>query len=199
MTDEREIESAGVEPALPQGAEATVVLQDRGMDRLYERPEKEEERAGSIQWGSLSRRTNAFLIDLLVLSLFFSLLSYMSYVGYRVGLSAHDQSLTGDNLKFFIKLVLFACIGLSAGYFVLLHAMEGQTVGKWLLGLRVVGVNQGSISYSQSFIRCIGYVLSTLSGIGFLWILLSREKRGWHDLLARTWVIRERSPTSLKD
>ncbi|MGH7770833.1 MAG: RDD family protein [Candidatus Binatia bacterium] len=192
MTEERQTESAGEEPTLfPQGAEATGVLQDRGLDRLYERPAKEEERASGIRWGGLSRRTYAFLIDLLVLLLFFSLLSYLAYVGYRVGLSAHDQSLTGDNLKFFLKLLLLAGIALSVGYFVLFHGMEGQTVGKWFLGLRVVGANQGPISYSQSLIRCFGYLLSGLSGVGFLWILFSREKRGWHDLLARTWVIRE--------
>ncbi len=200
MTEERQTESAGEEPALfPQGTEAMGVLQDRGLDRLYERPEKEGEKASGIRWGGLSRRSYAFFVDILVLFLFFSLLSYLAYVGYRVGLSAHDRSLTGDNLKFFLQLLLFAWIALSVGYFVLFHGMGGQTVGKWLLGLRVVGANQGPISYSQSLIRCIGYVLSGLFGLGFLWILLSREKRGWHDFLARTWVVHERLPKTLED
>jgi uncharacterized RDD family membrane protein YckC len=28
-------------------------------------------------------------------------------------------------------------------------------------------------------------------GLGILWIVWSREKRAWHDFLARTWVVRE--------
>jgi len=69
--------------------------------------------------------------------------------------------------------------------------MEGKTVGKWMFGLRVVGPNQEPITYSRALLRWIATWVSALFGLGFLWVLFSREKRGWHDLLAGTWVIRE--------
>ena len=70
--------------------------------------------------------------------------------------------------------------------------MEGKTVGKWVLGLRVVGAGQAPITYRRALLRWIGAVgLGAGSfGLGFLWILWQREKRGWHDFLAQTWVMR---------
>ncbi|PYJ14581.1 MAG: RDD family protein, partial [Verrucomicrobia bacterium] len=47
-------------------------------------------------------------------------------------------------------------------------------------------------TYRQAFLRSLGTVVSVAPlGLGFLWIIWSREKRGWHDFLARTWVIRD--------
>jgi uncharacterized RDD family membrane protein YckC len=59
--------------------------------------------------------------------------------------------------------------------------------------LRVVGRDLRPISYRRALFRWIGTVgLGVVSlGVAFLWILWQREKRGWHDFLARTWVVRE--------
>lgn len=172
------------------GAVALELLLEEEFDRLYERL-KREEKAGEIQWGGFLRRACAFFVDLLVLFFLSLVLFYFAYVGYRVGLAAHPHALSLDKLIVFLRILLLAWLSLVAGYFVLFQGMEGKTVGKWLLGLRVVGVNQQPITYSQALIRWIGYFPSALFVLGFLRIVWSREKRGWHDLLARTWVIKE--------
>lgn len=141
-------------------------------------------------WGGFFRRGGAFLIDLVVLFLFSLLLFYLLWVGYRVGLSAGQRVLSLDQVKLFFRLFFFLCVLFLAGYFFLLHHMGGQTVGKWVMGLRVVGAEGSAITYGQSAMRLIGYLISALWGLGFLWILWSREKRGWHDFLAGTWVLR---------
>jgi uncharacterized RDD family membrane protein YckC len=58
--------------------------------------------------------------------------------------------------------------------------------------LRVVGLAQQPISYRRALLRWVGMVgLGCASiGLSFLWIIWSGEKRAWHDLIARTWVIR---------
>jgi uncharacterized RDD family membrane protein YckC len=173
-----------------KSAAALELILDHGFDRLYERL-KRDEQAEAVQWGGFFRRACAFLADILVLSLFSLLLFYLAYVAYSVGLAAHRHSLSWDHLRGFSRLFLLAWVMLFFGYFVLLHGMEGRTVGKWLFGLRVVGVGQRPVTYGQAMIRWIGAVLSAPLALGFLWILWSREKRGWHDLLAGTWVIRE--------
>ena len=168
-------------------------LPDEESDRLYEPRGREEEKTPEIHWGGFWRRACALFIDLSVLFLLSLILFYFAYVGYSVGLAAHGQALSSDNLVVFLRILLFSWIALLTGYFVLFHGMEGKTIGKWLLGLRVVGANQSPITYRQAFIRSVGYIPSAIFGLGFLWILWDREKRGWHDRFAQTWVIRERA------
>jgi uncharacterized RDD family membrane protein YckC len=149
----------------------------------------------TVQWGGWMRRSCAFVVDLGVLFCFSLLLSYLTYVAYSVGVAAH-QSYPAPNLAPFWRLSMWGSLLLFGWYFVLFHAMAGKTLGKWLLGLRVVGRNQSGITYRQAVIRLIGYFVSGFLGLGFLWILISQERRGWHDYFAGTWVIRERAVRS---
>ncbi len=164
---------------------------DREFDRLYNRLKGKEEKKDEIRWGGFFRRSAAFSIDVVVLFGLSSLLFYFVYVAFRVGLVIHGQIVTAEHLIFFLRLFALAWICLVAGYFVLLPGMSGMTVGKWVLGLRIVATNRSPISYGQAMLRWLGYALSAPFGLGFLWILLSKEKRGWHDRLARTWVVRD--------
>ena len=145
------------------------------------------------RWGGFFRRLGACLIDMIVIVFLAALMGIMSYIGYKVGLSAHDRVISWHNAAPLMSLLTFAWIGLASTYFVAFHGMEGKTIGKWLFGLRVVGVDQRPITYRRALLRWIGTVgLGCASfGLAFLWILWQREKRGWHDLLARTWVVRQ--------
>jgi uncharacterized RDD family membrane protein YckC len=72
--------------------------------------------------------------------------------------------------------------------------LRGQTIGKWLLGIRVVSLGGGPLTLGQSFSRVVGYFLSALPlDLGFLWIL-GPERRGFHDYFAKTEVIYTRPP-----
>ena len=175
-----------------KGAAELETLVDREFDQLYERLKREEE-ASAVRWAGFFRRAGAFMIDALVLFLFSLLLVYLASVAYRVGLAAHQRSLSWQTMPPLFRILAVAWIFLVCGYFVLLHGLEGRTVGKWLFGLRVVGARQEPITYSQALVRWIGALAISPLLVGFLRILWNREKRGWHDLMARTWVIRERS------
>jgi uncharacterized RDD family membrane protein YckC len=150
------------------------------------------EKTTEVRWGGYFRRSLAFFIDVSVLFSLSALLVWLSYVGYTVGLAANQRTLSAGNLGGLARLLFLGWFALGAGYFILFHGMDGRTIGKWAFGLRVVGANQAPITYRQALIRWIGYFPSVLFfGLGILWIIGSREKRGWHDLLAGTWVIRE--------
>jgi len=148
---------------------------------------------GEVRWGGWTRRYLAFMIDLAILASFSLLLFYLTYVAYSVGLAANQRSLSAYNAAPFWRFSLWGSFFLCGWYFTLFHGMAGRTLGKWLLGLRVVGPNGSPITYRQALKRWIGYFLSGFLGLGFLWILISRERRGWHDYFAGTWVIRDRS------
>jgi uncharacterized RDD family membrane protein YckC len=78
---------------------------------------------------------------------------------------------------------------LVAIYFVGFWTVLGRTPGKILLGVEVVPVGGGRMTFTRSLLRLVGYLVSSLPVyLGFLWMLGPR-RRGWHDLLAHTEVV----------
>ena len=66
------------------------------------------------------------------------------------------------------------------------------TPGKMLCRLKVVDAKTGGpMGDWQSVVRVLGYFLSAVPfGLGFFWIAIDRKRRGWHDLLAGTMVVK---------
>lgn len=68
--------------------------------------------------------------------------------------------------------------------------MQG-TFGKKLMGIRVVDLTGNKISLKKSTIRNLSKILSYLIlGLGFAWILFDKNKQGWHDKIANTYVVK---------
>ena len=79
----------------------------------------------------------------------------------------------------------------GALYYILLHWIFGQTLGKMLLQLKVVTLGGGPISLGTSVLRWVGYLLSLLPFFGgYVLAGLRSDKRALHDLVARTRVVR---------
>jgi uncharacterized RDD family membrane protein YckC len=83
----------------------------------------------------------------------------------------------------------FFCLPLI--YFLLLHWVEGQTVGKMLLRIQVIGEDGMSLTFGKAFFRFLGYFLSAIPlGVGFLWAAIDEGGQGWHDKFSQTRVVR---------
>ena len=149
------------------------------------------ESPAGVSWGGFFRRAYALSIDLFVIALLSSIMGAMAYVGYKVGLSAHGQVISGDNAAALFAILTLGWLGLIGAYFIVMHGLGGQTIGKMLLGLRVVGDDRQPPSFRQAALRWLAAVGFAPIGLGFLWVLWQPEKRGWHDFVARTWVVRE--------
>jgi uncharacterized RDD family membrane protein YckC len=77
-------------------------------------------------------------------------------------------------------------------YFSALVAVTGRTIGKSVMGIRVVAADGRRLSASRSLLRTIGYLVSLLPLFaGFVWVLFDRDRRGWHDHLAGSRVVYE--------
>lgn len=75
-------------------------------------------------------------------------------------------------------------------YATLAHALAGATLGKRLLGLRLVGPDGERPSLARSGARsALALVSLGLLGLGVLLALFTRSGRALHDLIARTWVV----------
>ena len=76
-------------------------------------------------------------------------------------------------------------------YVVALHTLGGQTVGKLVVRVRVVGIDGAAPALGASVLRFLGYLLSLLPfGFGFIMAGLRTDRRALHDLLAGTHVER---------
>ncbi len=75
---------------------------------------------------------------------------------------------------------------------ILCWAAFGATPGKALLGLRVIGgERRRGLGIVLAFLRLCGVMVSAvLFGLGFVMVAFTRDKRGLHDHLAGTAVIR---------
>lgn len=69
-------------------------------------------------------------------------------------------------------------------------AIAGKTLGKALLGLRVLGREGDVLSGWRSALRAVALPISfLLFGAGFLGIVLNKERRALHDLIAGSVVV----------
>jgi uncharacterized RDD family membrane protein YckC len=77
-------------------------------------------------------------------------------------------------------------------YFFGLVAVTGRTIGKSVMGIRVVRADGTRLSAARSFLRVIAYLVSLLPVFaGFVWVLFDRDRRGWHDHLVGSRVVYE--------
>ena len=66
----------------------------------------------------------------------------------------------------------------------------GSTLGKLIMGLRVVGPGGSRVGFWRSVRRVIGYVVSMFFlGLGFLWVIVNKQHHSWADKLAGTSVV----------
>ena len=70
---------------------------------------------------------------------------------------------------------------------------EGATPGKMAMGLRITTAEGEPVDFGKAILRYIGYFVSGITlGIGYLMIAFTREKRGLHDYIAGTMVVKAR-------
>jgi len=75
-------------------------------------------------------------------------------------------------------------------YFPFFWILSGHTPGMFLMGVTVVTLDGGHVSFWRAVVRVIGFYLSAfVFFLGFIWILIDNRRQGWHDKLAGTCVI----------
>jgi uncharacterized RDD family membrane protein YckC len=89
-------------------------------------------------------------------------------------------------------LIAVALFALSLGYFPWFWVKGGATPGMRLFGLRVVRDRDGGpLGWGEAILRLVGFwVSSFVLYLGFAWILIDKRRRGWHDLIAGTVMVK---------
>jgi uncharacterized RDD family membrane protein YckC len=80
-------------------------------------------------------------------------------------------------------------------YHWLFIGLKGQTPGKMAVGIKVVDARGEKPELGAAALREIlgKFISGAAFWLGYLWIAIDREKRGWHDSIASTHVVKAES------
>jgi len=141
------------------------------------------------QYAGFVTRLVAWTIDRLlliaVLSITVAVISFFANA-FRIN---EILGLAEDFDKVLIALTVVLAVFLPLVYDIGLWMLAGQTLGKRIMGVRVVQTNGQRITFWAAVWRQIGYFLSAILFLGYLWILFDNRRQGLHDKLARTFVV----------
>jgi uncharacterized RDD family membrane protein YckC len=114
--------------------------------------------------------------------------------GLVLSLTAFIWQLIGrGNLELPARDSIWWLVGLGAWtftYFAASWALASKTPGMGVLGLRVVRRDGAPLNPARGIVRALAFPLSfLLAGLGFIGIVIGRERRALHDVIADTTVV----------
>ncbi len=126
-----------------------------------------------MTYAGIWRRLAAVLIDIVPIALFTAVFFYV-FLEFEFDLVR--------NVSYVIWIV----------YSTVFEASPSQaTFGKRLLEIKVVGDSGQRLGWLGAISRNLAKILSILPlGLGFVWLLFSKNEQAWHDMIARTYVTR---------
>lgn len=149
-----------------------------------------------IERPSFRRRWVAYLIDLIILSVADAFVTMVLDSAPPAVPSPSSLSASAADLAALWQ-VASAVIHLAVPtlYFVWGNSSGGQTIGKAVLGIKVVSIDGSLLTWRKGILRTVGYVPSTLLfGLGFLSAAWDKDKQAWHDKIAGTCVVHASVP-----
>jgi uncharacterized RDD family membrane protein YckC len=137
----------------------------------------------ALRPGGFWLRLVGFAVDVVVIMLAQFLLGVLAARRWGVDV---DRSATMQGAVVFFTL-LFAVL-----YFTVLYTLTGQTIGKLLVGVRVLATDGGLLPPGAALLRAVLqlFTLPFLFGLGHVLAGLRKDKRALHDLLAGSRVDR---------
>lgn len=131
------------------------------------------------------RRVLATIVDAIVLGILFALLTI------PFGSSSVEGAATSASLG---SLGTLLYVALAFAYYTLLEGYRGQTVGKMLLGIKVVREDTGDVpgigaAAIRTVLRIIDGIFAYL--VAFITVLISGKNQRLGDMAAHTLVVRK--------
>ncbi len=109
----------------------------------------------------------------------------MEMSGDNMSYSASSYNLEGDG-NFFLNYLLPAIVVMAFWVY------KSATPGKMLTKLTIVDAKTGKKpTLVQFLLRYVGYFVSSIFLLGFIWVAFDKRKQGWHDKIAGTVVVKD--------
>ena len=147
--------------------------------------------APGVEFAGYGARILAYIIDGVILGVVITALSLL--LGAILVGSTRDNevgALGATAITIWVGVIVIT----SLVYFPYFWQRSGQTPGMKVLDIRVVRDRDGGpIGWGSAILRFIGYTINSIVfglPIGWLWILFDSRRRGWHDLIGGTVVVK---------
>lgn len=141
------------------------------------------------QYAGFTTRLVALIIDRLIVAGTISITAVViDLVLKALGL---DELLGTQGQASLIMPVFAALLTLSIpiAYDIGFWLLAGQTPGKRVMGLRIVRTDGQRLTLGNCVRRTIGYWISAILFLGYLWVLVDNRRQGFHDKIAGTFVV----------
>jgi uncharacterized RDD family membrane protein YckC len=145
------------------------------------------ERAGHVtgRFAGPGTRLVEFIIDITLIVSLFGVTANVLLFCARVILGVDVSTTNTDNIWW-----LIAYLGWAFTYFFVSLAITGRTIGKWLVGVRVVQRDGTPLRTGSACLRVLALPVALLSlGIGLIGIVIGKERRALQDVVARSVVV----------
>lgn len=122
----------------------------------------------------------------------------VEYMGFWVRFAAAliDAVITGAAAAIIDAVIGIPFLGsaISLVYYIVFTGLRGQTPGKMVMRIQVVDANGNIPSWTQVIMReLIGKLISgVVLLLGYFWVVWDARKRGWHDYIGGTFVVRKK-------
>ncbi|MBO0995084.1 RDD family protein [Bacillus sp. SD088] len=149
-----------------------------------------------FQLAGLGSRTVAFIIDNVILMFVMMIITLISVL---LLFAFPDIAFMGTAQSYLVAFILIGVFLLNYGYFMILEFFwGGKTIGKKIMGIRVIQENGQSITFLSSFIRNLLLLIDSLPYylVGLLMVFFHPKKKRLGDLLAGTIVVYDESSQS---
>lgn len=159
--------------------------------------------APGVEFAGHGARLGAYILDGILVGVVATalilLLTILLFGSFDWSIDANGDVIVGDagaaatSFGLYLLGILLLSI-FTLLYFPFFWARGGQTPGMRAAGIRVVNDRDGSrIGWGAALLRLLGWwVSAAVFYLGFVWILVDKRRRGWHDLIAGTCVISSR-------
>ena len=155
----------------------------------------------NLEYAGFWIRFWASVIDTFIMLLLFLPLALSIYDWNSTSMEMSDGGMSYNassysfegNGNFFLNYILPAIVVLAFWFY------KSATPGKMAMKLKIVDAKTGEKpTLGQFLLRYVGYFLSSILLLGFIWVAFDKRKQGWHDKIAGTVVIRNANVEEVK-
>jgi uncharacterized RDD family membrane protein YckC len=139
---------------------------------------------------SSQKRITAFVIDDIVVSLFFFIIFYEQFSGLFSNITVIDEAVLGG-INTFLAQNLLVVLAIKVIYHTVFVWQNGMTLGKYLMKIKVIDVATGNTpDFSKALLRALVRIPSEiLFYVGFLMAFFMPLRQTLHDKLSNCVVV----------